>query len=65
MALSQAQFDTDLAALVKSIGDLVTAVDALIAATPAADLTTEDQSVQAAAASVAAELAKITPAPKP
>jgi len=63
MAIDQDQFDTDLAALVAAIGNLVTAVDALIASKPAADLTAEDQSVQAAAATVQTELTKITPAP--
>ncbi len=65
MAIDQATFDTDLAALVASIGNLVTAVDALIASKPAADLTAEDQSVQAASATVADELAKLAPAPAP
>ena len=65
MAVSQEQFDTDLAALVAAIGTLTQAVDAWIAAHPAADLTAEDQSVQAASAAVAAELAAITPAPAP
>ena len=63
MAIDQATFDTDLAALVSAIGSLVTAVDTLLANKPQADLTAEDQSVQAAAASVAAELAKLNPAP--
>ena len=61
MALDQATFDTDLAALVQAITDLDTAVDAFIASKPAADLTAEDQSVQTAAAAVAAELAKLAP----
>ena len=62
MAIDQKTFDTDLAALVTSIGNLVTAVDALIAKGAAsADLTTEDTSVQAAAASVTAELNKLNP----
>lgn len=63
MTIDQATFDTDLAALVTAIGELETAVDTLIASKPAADLTAEDQSVQTAAASVSAELAKIAPAP--
>ena len=61
--IDQATFDTDLAALVAAIGTLTAAVDAWIAAHPAVDLTAEDQQVQAAAAAVAAELAKVTPAP--
>lgn len=65
MAIDQATFDTDLAALVAAIGDLVVAVDALLASKPEVDLTAEDSSVQAAAASVAAELAKLAPAPAP
>jgi hypothetical protein len=65
LAIDQTTFDTDLAALVAAIGNLVTAVDALIAATPAVDLTAEDSSVQAAAQQVADELAKITPPPTP
>lgn len=68
MAINQATFDTDLAALMGAIGTLVTAVDALLASTPAVDLTDEDKSVQAAAASVAAELNKLnppTPVPTP
>lgn len=79
MALDQATFDTDLAALVQAITDeqtavtnLTTAVDAWIASHPGVDLTAEDQAVQSAAASAAAssqaladELAKVTPAPAP
>ncbi len=65
MSIDQATFDTDLAALVQAITDLDNAVDAFIASKPAADLTAEDQSVQTAAAAVAAELAKIAPAPAP
>lgn len=65
MAIDQATFDTDLAALVAAIGDLIVAVDAAIASKPAADLSAEDQSVQAAAGTVADELAKLTPPPAP
>lgn len=65
MAIDQQTFDTDLQALVASIGDLVTAVDALIASKPAADLTAEDQSVQTASQTVADELAKLNPAAPP
>jgi hypothetical protein len=61
MAIDQATFDTDLAALVQAITDLDTAVEALIASKSTADLTTEDQSVQTAAAAVADELAKLAP----
>jgi hypothetical protein len=61
MAIDQATFDTDLAALVQAITDLDTAVEALIASKSTADLTTEDQSVQTAAAAVAEELAKLAP----
>ena len=59
--IDQKTFDTDLAALTTAITNLIAAVDKLIAATPAADLTAEDQAVQTAAASVQAELTKITP----
>ncbi len=65
MAIDQTTFDTDLAALVDAINTLITAVNAAIASKPAADLTAEDQSVQAAAAAVAAELAAVTPPPAP
>lgn len=64
MAISQQQFDTDLAALVTEIGTLITAVDALPKpGTP--DFTAEDQQVQAAAASVQAEIAKLAQPPPP
>lgn len=63
MAVDQATFDTDLAALVTAIGNLTAAVDAWVASHP--DLSAEDTSVQDAAAAVAAELAKLTPAPAP
>jgi hypothetical protein len=59
--IDQETFDTDLAALVTAIAALVAAVDALIASKATADLTAEDTSVQAAAASVADELGKLTP----
>lgn len=65
MTIDQETFDTDLAALVAAIGVLIQAVDAAIAAKPAADLTAEDQSVQDAAKSVSDELAKITPPAPP
>lgn len=64
MALSQADFDTELAALVAAIGQLDDAVDAFIASQPAGvDLTVEGQSVADAAAAISAELAKLAPAP--
>jgi len=63
MTVSQATFDTDLAALVAAITTLNAAVDAWIAAQPVGvDLSAEDQEVANAAAAVAAELAKVTPA---
>jgi chromosome segregation ATPase len=65
MAIDQATFDTDLAALVQAISDLDSAVEALIASKAAVDLTAEDTSVQTAAAAVTAELAKLAPTPPP
>jgi len=65
MAVDQATFDTDLANLVTAIGTLTQSVDAWIASHPSADLSAEDQSVQAAAQAVADELAKIAPAAPP
>ena len=65
MAISQAQFDTDLKALLDSVGQLIIAVDAALANVPKADLSAEDQQVQAAAASVMAELAKLQPPASP
>jgi hypothetical protein len=62
--IPQQQFDADLAPLITGIGTLITAVDALIASKPAADLTAEDQQVLAAAATVSAEINKLNP-PKP
>ncbi len=61
MAITQDQFDIDLKALTDSIGTLIAAVDAALANIAPADLTAEDTAVQAAAASVADELAKLTP----
>jgi hypothetical protein len=61
MAIDQATFDSDLAGLVSSIATLIAAVDALAASKAEVDLTAEDQSVQAAAAQVADELAKLAP----
>ncbi len=67
MAIDQKTFDTDLAAFLAAFGNLITAVDALIAkGSAAADLTAEDTQVQTAAAAVAAELNKLNPpAPVP
>jgi hypothetical protein len=70
VAIDQETFDTDLAGLVSSVGDLVSAVDSWIAAHPEADFSAEDQSVQDAAAAIKAELDKLnpsvpTPAPEP
>lgn len=64
MAISQQQFDTDLAALVTEIGTLITAVDAL-PKPGAPDFTAEDQQVQTAAANVQAEIAKLAQPPPP
>jgi hypothetical protein len=61
MAITQETFDADLAALVSAITNLIQAVDAKIANTPAADFTAEDTQVQSAAAAVAAELNKLNP----
>ena len=65
MAVDQATFDTDLAALVTAIGTLTQSVDAWIASHPVTVLTAEDTSVQQAAQAVADELAKIAPAAPP
>jgi hypothetical protein len=79
MAIDQATFDADLAGLVQAVTDegtavtaLTTAVDAFIAAHPGIDFSAEDANVQGAVAqaasasqALAAELAKITPAPAP
>lgn len=63
MAVDQATFDSDLAALVAAITTLIQAVDAWIASHPAGvDLTAEEASVQEASKAIADELAKITPA---
>lgn len=64
MAITQEQFDTDLAALVGSIDELIVAVDAAIAAKPPADLTAEDEAVKAAVQKVADEMAKLAPPPE-
>jgi hypothetical protein len=76
MAITQEQFDADLAAVLaaeqangEAVGTLVTAVEAALAAKPAADLTAEDEAVRVAAAEAGAtaqaladELAKLNPA---
>ncbi len=59
--IDQATFDTDLASLVTAIGNFITAVNAKIAATPPADFTAEDASVQAAAKTVADALNALNP----
>jgi chaperonin cofactor prefoldin len=61
MALDQATFDTELADLVTAINALIAAVDAI----PPADLTAEGQTVSDAAAAVKAELDKIAPPTAP
>ena len=66
MAVDQATFDTELAALVTAINDLGTAIDAFIASQPAGvDLSAEAQTLAEASAAVAAELAKVSPPPAP
>ncbi len=62
MAVSQAQFDTDLAAYNTAVTNYITAVEAFIAIPAVADLTAEDTAVQAASTAVATAAAKI-PAP--
>ena len=61
MAITQEQFDADLAALVGAIDGLIAAVDAAISAKPAADLTAEDQAVIDASKKVSDEVAKLAP----
>jgi chaperonin cofactor prefoldin len=61
MALDQATFDTELSDLVTAINALIAAVDAI----PPADLTAEGQTVSDAAAAVKAELDKLAPPPTP
>lgn len=62
MALTQEQFDQDLADLVSAIGNLVSAMDVWVAAHPDVDLTAEDSAVKEAVAQVQTELDKLTPA---
>jgi hypothetical protein len=67
VAISQTQFDADLAPLLDAITKLVTAVNAL-GAQPVADLTAEDAQVLAAATQVTAAINKLnppTPVPTP
>ena len=59
MAVDQATFDTDLAALVTAVEALIAAVKAL----PTEDLTAEDQVVINAANDVNAELQALNPTP--
>ena len=59
MAVDQATFDTDLAALVTAVEALIAAVKAL----PTEDLTAEDQAVINAANDVNAELQALNPTP--
>lgn len=63
MAISQAQFDTDLADFLKAFGDLITAIESGIGSQAPADLSAEDQQIKDAAATAAAELAKLNPPP--
>ena len=68
MAVSQAQFDTDLAGFLTAFGNLITAIDNALANIAPADLSAEDTQIQAAAAAAAAELNKLnppTPVPAP
>lgn len=58
MALSQADFDTELAEMVAAVDQLIAAVEAI----PPADLTAEGQAVMDAAARVRAELDHLNPA---
>jgi hypothetical protein len=64
MAISRAQLDQDLAALVSGITALIAAVQALPQPGDE-DFTAEDGSVQQAAAAVQAELNAIQPPPPP
>ena len=59
MAISQQQFDTDLAGLTTAIGTLIAAFETWRGSHP--DLTTEDQSVATAVAQVQAELNNLNP----
>ena len=65
MAISQAQFDTDLADFLKAFGDLITAIESGIGSQAPADLSAEDQQIKDAAVTAAAELAKLSPPPPP
>ena len=63
MAITQAQLDTDLAALVTAINGLITAVNNKLATIQPADFTAEDTQIQTASQAVAAELASLNPTP--
>ncbi len=53
MPTSREQFDADLAAQLAAVTDYIAAVDAFLALPPVIDLTTEDDSVKAAAQAIA------------
>lgn len=67
MAITQAQFDTDLAAYNTAVENLITAANNAIQAAKNAgvDLTAEDAAVQKAAADVATEMQALNPTPPP
>lgn len=64
MAISQEQFDADLAGLLSSFDELLAAVE-VIANKPPEDLTTEDQAVLDATTKLKAELEKLNPSTPP
>lgn len=66
MPVSQEQFDADLATAITAVtgliaadGDLITAVNALLALPPVIDLTAEDNTVNEAATNLATALAAV------
>lgn len=61
LATDQAAFDEHLATLLSAVGELIAAVEALLA--NKTDFTAEDTAVQEAAANARAELDKIPPPP--
>jgi hypothetical protein len=64
MAISQAQFDADLASFITALNTYTAAVDVYIAkqqTNPGADLTAELASVDAAKAALATEAGKVPP----
>lgn len=65
MSISQAQFDTDLAAYNAAVTNLISAANAAVAAAKAAgvDMTAEDQAVQTASAAVATEITNLGVSP--